>query len=435
MATAESRMGAEPRDTHRDELYGKIGWRILPLVLLCYVFSYLDRVNIGFAKLQMADDIGISDTIFGLAAGIFFLGYVLFEIPSNLLLAKIGTRKTIVRILILWGLTSASMMFVQDETSFLIVRFLLGVFEAGFAPGIILYLTFWFPAERLAAPMALFLLAGPLGSMIGGPLSAWIITALDGAHGLAGWQWMFVIEGLPTVLLGLVVAKTLTNSPSEASWLSEADKALIHADVSAGHNADGNDSFREVLRDRRVFGLALSFFCLISGIYTVSFWLPTILTESGVRSTMTVGLYSALPYIAAIGAMIVLSRRSDRLMERRLHCAVPALVGAAALGLAAFTPELLAISLPAIIVATACIWGSYAVFWSIPPSYLSGTAAAGGIALINSIGLLGGFFSPTLTGYLKDATGNNETGLLVLVALLLLGGVGIAANRLPVRTQ
>ncbi|WP_329595523.1 MFS transporter (plasmid) [Streptomyces sp. NBC_01005] len=423
------------RDVRQDAAYRKISKRLLPLLLICYVFAALDRVNIGFAKLQMSEDIGISEATYGLGAGIFFLGYVLFEVPSNLILARIGTRKTLVRIMLLWGLTSSAMLFVHDTTSFLVLRFLLGVFEAGFAPGVILYLSFWYPPARLAAPTALFMLAGPISSMIGGPVSAWIMTALDGAWGLAGWHWMFLLEGIPSVLLALVVWRVLANSPAQASWLGAEEKARVARDIAAGHNPHGKQQFREVLRDPRVYGLSLSYFFLIGGMYAVIFWLPTILSDSGVESTMTIGLYSALPYAAAIIAMIVLSRRSDRLGERRLHSAVPAITAGVFMAVAAFTTDQLALAMTAIAVSTACSWGSYAVFWSMPSAYLSGTAAAGGIALINSIGLLGGFISPALLGYLKESTGSNHTGLLVLVGMLLAGGIGIAANRLPARDR
>lgn len=423
------------RDSRRDALYRKIGTRLLPLLLVCYVFAALDRVNLSFAKLQMSEDIGISEAAYGLGAGIFFLGYVLFEVPSNLMLTKIGTRKTIMRIMILWGLTSAAMMFVQDMTSFLVLRFLLGVFEAGFAPGIIFFLSYWYPAVRLAAPTALFMLAGPISSMFGGVVSTWIMTAFDGAWGLAGWQWMFVLEGLPTVLLGFVVWRTLADSPAQARWLSDEEKELVAQDVAAARNPQGKHEFRQVLRDPRVYGLAVSYFFLISGMYGAIFWLPTILADSGVESLRAVGLYSALPYAASIVMMIVLSRHSDRRGERRLHSAVPAIVGAVSMAIAAFTTDQLAIALTAIVISTACSWGSYAVFWSIPSLYLSGTAAAGGIALINSIGLLGGFVSPPLLGFLREATGGDLAGLLVLVGMLLASGIGIAATRLPARTR
>ncbi|TDD54283.1 MFS transporter [Saccharopolyspora elongata] len=413
-----------------DALYRRVGWRILPLLILCYTFAYLDRVNIGFAKLQMQEDVGISESVYGLAAGIFFLGYVIFEVPSNLLLAKIGTRKTIFRIMVLWGLTSAAMMFVSDATSFYVLRFLLGVFEAGFAPGIIFYLTYWYPPARMAAAMGLLMLPGPIGSMLGGPVSSWLITNFEGVAGLHGWQWMFLLEGLPCVVLAVVVWLTLADTPDQAKWLSAEEKELLRRDLAVDRDK-GTHSFRQVLRDPRVYALAIGYFCLISGLYAVSFWLPTILKENGLTDTVTIGLYSALPYAFAIVLMIVLGRRSDRTGERRLHSSITALVSAIALAVAAFTASSFAVSLIAIIVATACMWASYTVFWAMPSTYLKGTAAAGGIALINSIGLLGGFISPTLIGFVKDATGSTVVGLLSIVALLLIGSVAIYANRLP----
>ncbi|MGW1680030.1 MFS transporter [Saccharopolyspora sp. NPDC002376] len=415
-----------------DALYRRVSWRILPLLILCYTFAYLDRVNIGFAKLHMQSDVGISEAVYGLAAGIFFLGYVIFEVPSNLLLAKIGTRKTIFRIMLLWGLTSASMMFVSDATSFYVLRFLLGVFEAGFAPGIIFYLTFWFPPARMAAAMGLLMLPGPIGSMLGGPISSWLIANFEGVAGLHGWQWMFLAEGLPCVVLGFIVWKTLADTPEQAKWLSAAEKDQLRRDIAVDQD-EGQHSFRQVLRDPKVYLLAVGYFCLISGLYAVSFWLPTILQENGLTDTVTIGLYSAVPYAFAIVLMVVLGRRSDRTGERRLHSAVTALLSAVALAVAAFTASNFAVSLGAIVIATACMWASYTVFWAMPSQYLKGTAAAGGIALINSIGLLGGFVSPTLIGFVKDATGSTVIGLLSMVVLLLIGSLAIYANRLPVR--
>ncbi|WP_190818372.1 MFS transporter [Saccharopolyspora pogona] len=416
----------------RDALYRRVGWRILPLLILCYTFAYLDRVNIGFAKLHMQEDVGISESGYGLAAGIFFLGYVIFEVPSNLLLEKIGTRKTIFRIMVLWGLTSAAMMLVSDATTFYVLRFLLGVFEAGFAPGIIFYLTYWYPPARMAAAMGLLMLPGPIGSMLGGPVSSWLITNFEGVAGLHGWQWMFLLEGLPCVVLAFVVWKTLADTPDQAKWLSAEEKELLRRDLAVDRD-EGTRSFREVLRDPRVYALAIGYFCLISGLYAVSFWLPTILKENGLTDTVKIGLYSALPYAFAIVLMVVLGRRSDRTGERRLHSSITALISAVALAVAAFTASSFAVSLIAIVIATACMWASYTLFWAMPSTYLKGTAAAGGIALINSIGLLGGFLSPTLIGFVKDATGSTVVGLLSMVALLLIGSLAIYANRLPTR--
>lgn len=419
---------AAPPTAAPPELYRRIGWRILPLLVVCYLFAYIDRVNIGFAKLQMSEDIGISESVYGLAAGIFFLGYVLFEVPSNLLLRRIGTRKTIFRIMLLWGLTSAAMLFVHDATSFYVLRFLLGVFEAGFAPGIIFYLTYWYPRARMGAAMSVLMIPGPLGSMIGGPTSALIMSGLDGSAGLAGWQWMFLLEGLPCVALALVIWKVLPDGPGDARWLTPDERALLAHDLS-GSQEGGEHRFLKVLTDPRVYGLALGYFCLISGLYGVSFWLPTILSENGVSSVVAIGLWSAVPYAVALVVMRVLARHSDATGERRWHTVIPTVVAAAGMAVAAFTASTFGVSMIALIVSTASMWGAYTVFWSVPASFLRGDAAAGGIAFINSIGLLGGFVSPTLIGYVKQETGSTEIGLLTLVVLLVVGAVSLAVTR------
>jgi sugar phosphate permease len=426
MATGND--NAAPPTAVPPELYRRIGWRILPLLVVCYLFAYIDRVNIGFAKLQMSQDIGISEAVYGLAAGIFFLGYVIFEVPSNLLLRRIGTRKTIFRIMLLWGLTSAAMLFVHDATSFYVLRFLLGVFEAGFAPGIIFYLTYWYPKARMGAAMSVLMIPGPLGSMIGAPLSAGLMTGLDGAAGMAGWQWMFLVEGLPCVLLAFVVLRLLPDGPGDARWLTPDERALVQGALTA-EQVSGEHRFRKVLTDPRVYGLALGYFCLISGLYGISFWLPTILADNGVESVVAIGLWTAVPYAAALVLMHVLARRSDATGERRLHIVIPTFVSTAALAVAAFTGSTFAISMTALIVSTAFMWGAYTVFWSVPSTFLTGDAAAGGIAFINSIGLLGGFFSPTLIGFVKEATGSTQIGLLTLVGLLVVGGVSLAVTR------
>ncbi|KVS50757.1 MFS transporter [Burkholderia cepacia] len=418
-----------PDSPAHQALYRKLNWRLLPFLLLCYTFAYLDRVNIGFAKLSMQGDLGISDAVYGLGAGIFFLGYVLFEIPSNLLLPRIGARKTISRIMVLWGLTSAGMMFVHDETTFYGMRFLLGVFEAGFAPGMIFYLTYWYGQRRMAGVMAVVMLAGPIGGAFGSPLSAWLMTGLSGAHGLAGWQWMFIVEGLPCVLLGALALKVLSDRPADAAWLTDDEKRLLAAELHAP--GAGHHSFGQVLRDPRVYLLAFAYFTIICGIYAVSFWLPSILKADGVTDTMQIGLYSMIPYVCAAIAMIVIGRRSDRRGERRFHSAVPALIGAIALAVATTANGNLVVSLVGMTIATSMIWAAYTVFWAIPSQYLKGDAAAGGIALINTIGLIGGFLSPTIIGAIHSATGSMAAGLLVMVALLVAGAAVLVANRLP----
>ncbi|PND34857.1 MFS transporter [Achromobacter pulmonis] len=419
--------GADPR---LPPLYRKITWRLLPFLLLCYVFAYLDRINIGFAKLQMQQDVGISDAVYGLGAGIFFLGYVLFEVPSNLLLTRIGARRTISRIMVLWGLTSASMLFVQGEWSFYVLRFMLGVFEAGFAPGMIFYLTYWYSQSRMAGVMAVVMLAGPIGGIVGGPVSAWIMTAFSGAHGLDGWQWMFLLEGLPCVLLGAVAFYFLDDRPAEARWLSAEEKALLAADLDT-RGAQQKHAFSQVLRDPAIYGMALTYFCLICGIYAVSFWLPTLLKLAGVQDTMEIGLYSAIPYVAAAVFMLWFARSSDRMQERRWHTLAPALMAGLSLCVATAAPTQFALSLTAITLATGFMWAAYTVFWAIPSQYLKGQAAAGGIALINSIGLLGGFLSPSIIGWSKQVTGSLAGGLYVISALLVAGALLLLVNRPP----
>jgi MFS family permease len=413
-------------------LHSKLDWRILPFLLISYTFANLDKINVGFAKLQMQSDLRFSDAVYGLGAGIFFLGYVLFEIPSNLLLPRIGARKTISRVMILWGLVSASMMFVHNDTSFYITRFLLGVFEAGFAPGMIFYLTYWYGPKRMAQVTAIVMLAGPIAGIVGSPASTWLMTHLNGGAGLAGWQWMFLLEGLPCVALGLLSLVVLSDRPSDAKWLSVEEKRLLESELvspSQQHHA-----FSAVVRDPRIYLMAASYFCIICGIYTTSFWLPAILKSDGVSDTMQIGYYSMIPYAVTALAMILIARQSDRVGERRFHSAVPAILGAIALAAATMSGGHLALSLTFMSLATAMIWCAYTVFWAIPSQYLNGTAAAGGIALINTIGSFGGFFSPTIIGWAHTATGSLEAGLYVMVGITILGAILLFANKLPQRT-
>jgi D-galactonate transporter len=413
----------------QDAVYRKISRRLLPFLLLLYTFAYLDRVNIGFAKLQMSADIGLSEAAYGLGAGLFFLAYALFEVPSNLLLVKIGIKKTIMRIMCLWGLTSAAMAFVQNETAFYVLRLLLGVFEAGFAPGIIFYLTYWYSTKRMAGAMGIYQLAGPIGSLIGGPVSASILASTNGFGGLAGWQWMFLIEGLPCLVLVYFVWKFLDDSPQQAKWLTPAEKGILEHDIAASDAEDtsggrsGTHSFRAVLRDPKVYALSFGYFALISGIYAISFWRPTILKDNGITSILQVGWLTAVPYALALIAMVMLGRSSDRTRERKWHIAVPAALAAVGLLTAAFTSSNFMVSFAGMIIATACLWVAYTIFWSLPAAHLKGSAAAGGIALINSIGLLGGFISPYIIGIIKDATGSTQYGLTFIVILVLAGAL------------
>lgn len=410
-------------------LYRRVDWHVLPFLLICYLFACVDRLNIGFAKLQMQSDLGFSDAIYGLGAGIFFLGYVLFEVPSNLLLPKIGARRTITRILVLWGLTSAAMLFVRNVPTFYGLRFLLGVFEAGFAPGMIFYLTYWYGEARMARAIAVVMTAGPLSGVIGGPLSGWAMTAFNGTLGLAGWQWMFLIEGVPSVLLGVLAWFLLVDRPEQAAWLSDDDRALLRSQLDT--HAPRHQSFLRVAADPRIYLMAAAYFCVICGIYAVNFWLPSIIKADGVKDTMSIGLYSMIPYLAAVVGMIIVGRSSDRRRERRWHSALPSLAAGVCLAIATMFGGHLAASLTFMTIATLMMWASYTVFWAIPSDYLKGDEAAGGIALVNTIGLLGGFLSPTIIGFAQSMTGSLHAGLYVMVALLVIGAGLLMAIRVP----
>ena len=409
-------------------LYRKLNWRLLPFLLICYMFAYLDRVNIGFAKLQMQSDLGFSDAAYGVGAGVFFLGYVLFELPSNLLLPKIGARITFSRILVLWGITSSCMMFVHNVPMFYAMRFLLGIFEAGFAPGMIFYLSYWYGPSRMASALSIVWLAGPIGGIVGGPLSAWLMSTLAGVGNLSGWQWMFLLEGVPCVVIGVIAFFFLSDRPASARWLSLEDKRLVEAEVGtpAGHG----HSFGAVAKDPKVYVLAIAYVCIISSIYAISFWLPTILKLNGAVDTATIGWYAAIPYVAAAFAMFYGGRSSDKHRERRYHSAAPALIGAVALGASVMAGGDLYVSLACLTLSTAMMWMAYTVFWAIPPEYIKGDAAAGGIALINTIGLSGGFWGPAIIGWTKTATGNMQLGFLVIAILLVVAATLLFLVRL-----
>ncbi len=416
-----------PRE-HLEKIYERINIRLLPFLGICYLFAYLDRTNIGFAKLQMQSDLNLSDAAYGLGAGIFFIGYILFEVPSNLWLARIGARKSLSRILILWGCVSTSMLFVSDATTFYLLRFLLGAFEAGFAPGMILYLTYWYSGARMARALAYVLCAAPVSGIVGGIASAWLMRNLVDLCGLSGWQWMFLVEGLPAIFLGIFAFFYLTDKPQNADWLSDAEKALLAVDLTQ-IKIKSPIAFRQLLLQPKMYGFAATYFCLICGLYAVGFWLPTFLISAGVSDLIEIGYYSAIPYVAAVASMVLISQSSDRLDERRWHSVVPAMLAAAALAIAIFSTTSFLTSFIGVTAATAFMFAAYSVFWSIPAEYFKGhAAAAGGIALINSIGLLGGFLSPTIIGRMKTVTGTLQSGLLIIVFLLVAGAILLFFN-------
>ncbi len=407
-------------------VYRKVTWRLLPFLMLCYAVAYLDRVNIGFARLQMLDDLAFSETTYGLGAGMFFIGYVLFEVPSNVILHRVGARIWIGRIMISWGLVSAAFMFVTSPTMFYALRFLLGIAEAGFYPGIILYLTYWFPSYRRARVVALFMTAIPVSGILGGPLSGWIMDTFAGRHGLAGWQWLFVIEAMPAIVLGIVTIWYLDDGIRSARWLNADEKRLLEdrlREDSVGVVQDR--SVWSILRERRIWHLSAIYFCAAMGQYGLTFWLPALMQAAGVKGALEIGLLTAIPYSAAVVAMILFGRSADRRRERRWHAATPFLIGAVGLSLTVQAGAHTALAVVCLSIAAIGILSAAPLFWGLPTAFLGGAAAAAGIATINSIGNLGGFVSPYVVGWLRDATSSSATGMYVIVVVLLLGAGGI----------
>ena len=413
-------------------LYRRLRWRLVPYLLLLYIIAWFDRVNVGIAALTMNADLGLSERAYGFGAGIFFIGYALFEVPSNLILARVGARRWIARIMVSWGLISMAMMFAKGPVSFCTLRFLLGVAEAGFLPGIIYYLGQWFPKGERAGAVSWFMLGIPLSAVFGNPISSSLLQ-LDGWHGLAGWQWLFVLEGLPAVLLGIVTWWLLPDSPREVRWLTDEQKArvLAHLDTErdatvARHAASG--SLRMALLHPTVWLMCVVMFCCQTGSYGLNLWIPQIVKEFSGLSNLMVGFITAIPYIGAAVAMVWVGRSSDRSGERFLHVAIPSLIGAA--GFAASTLGLAVV--PAMVALTIAAMGDLSTrgpYWALPSRFLSGSALAAGIALINTIGSLGGFVGPTMVGYVREATGSFSGGLLFLAGLLVLAAIGTLVLR------
>ena len=397
-------------------LYARVTRRLLPLLFACYVAAYLDRVNVGFAKLQMLRDLRFSETTYGLGAGMFFIGYFLFEIPSNIILHRVGARLWIARVMLTWAVISAAMLFVTSATGFYILRFLLGVAEAGFFPGVILYLTYWYPSDRRAAIIALFMTGIPIAGVIGGPVSGWILQAMAGVRGLAGWQWLFLLEAVPSFILGVAVLAYLEDGIASARWLAADEKEILTSRISEDQKHASTHALLAGFTNARVWFLGVIYFCLIAGLYGAGFWLPTLIQRTGVASPLAIGILTVLPNAVAAVAMVTISRRSDRTRERRWHLVIPALVGAAGWLVTVRYGRDTAIALSGMSLAMAGVTTSLSQFWCLPTAILAGAAAATGIALINSIGNLAGFAGPYAMGLFKDWTGTYTVGLLTLSA-------------------
>lgn len=400
--------------------YTKMTLRLVPFLVFLFLLAWIDRVNVGFAKLQMLQDLQFSEAMYGFGAGIFFVGYFLFEVPSNLLLEKVGARKTLARITILWGLTSMAMIYVNSPTSFYVMRFLLGVFEAGFFPGVVLYLTYWFPAARRARINGLFMTSFAIAGIVGGPIAGFIMSRTAGVGHLANWQWLFLLEGIPSVLAGIAVLLYLPEKPANASWLTDTEKqAVTQALVAENQDASKHSSLKAAFTNSRVWICAAIYFCVVSGNATIAFWSPSIIKELGVKGNFQIGLISAIPFIAGTIAMIMNGSHSDKTGERRLHCALATMLAGIGLIATGLTLGNAVAAMCALTIAAVGILASFPVFWSLPAAFLTGTAAAGGIALINSIGNLAGFAAPFMMGFLKTSTGTLSAGLYFVAALEL----------------
>jgi MFS family permease len=408
-------------DLTKSALYKRITWRLVPFLCLCYLAAYLDRINIGLAKLQMSIDLQFSDTVYGLGAGLFFIGYVALEIPSNLLLHKFGARLWISRIMITWGALSMCTLFVSTPTQFYVVRFLLGAAEAGFLPGVLLYLTQWYPPELRGKAVGLFLMGLPLASLIGNPLSGWIMTRFVGVNGWTGWQWLFLLESIPSVILGVLVLFLLPRNVHSAKWLSADEKSVLVSELSRDPPMLRHEGVMTALANRHVWILSFINMTLALIIYVIGFWLPTIIRDSGVHGTLNIGFLTAIPSVAAILLMLFLASHSDKHRERRWHLIVPLLAAGLSIALVTRFLDNTVVALALLTIANAGIFAAFPVFWAIPGSLLKGRAAAAGIALINSVANLGGFFATFIFGWIKDVTHSVSVGLLVFAGLAAVG--------------
>lgn len=424
MADVATLAAAEPAAAASLEkaVYRKLTLRLIPFLFICQVVAALDRMNVGYAQLQMKNDLGFSDLIYGTGASMFFLAYFFLEVPSNIILDRIGARKTITRIMFCWGLISAATLFVKTPLQFYIVRLLLGAFEAGFFPGILLYLTYWYPQKRRGQISAYFISAIIVAGMIGGPISGLILGVLDGTAGLRGWQWMFLLEGLPATILGIVAWFYLDDKPQEAKWLTDPERAVILANIEADRAVQTgveHAGLGQVFRDPKVWVMAFIYFAYLCGSYTLTYWLPIMIKELGVTDVKRIGLLSGLPYIAGLVAMIWYGRRSDIARERRWHFAIVAVGAAIAISLTTFTTSNLWLSITLLTLNGAFLSACVPVFWAVPPAYLSKQGAAVGIALVTCVGQLGGVVSGAFIGWIRDTTGSTTYGLYVMSALLV----------------
>ncbi|WP_447871885.1 MFS transporter [Serratia fonticola] len=417
------------------KLYRKIAWRIMPILLISYIIGYLDRVGISFSKFQMMPDIlqgnvSMAEAVYGLGAGVFFIGYIIAGVPSNILLSKYGARKVIALLMLVWGTISMLSIFITNPTQFYLARFLLGLAEAGFYPGVILYLTLWFPSSQRAKMTALFVCGIPVSNIIGGPLCGWIIENMNGMFELSGWQWLFFISGPRALLIAVVIFFFLDNTYQSAKWLSPQEKEMITQDMVQGTSkkigADGAAqewTMKTMLKSSAFTKMWLICFCTVMGQGGLAFWVPTMIRDTGVSSVLDIGLLTMLPYMLAVVAMLMAARSSDKHRERRWHIIVPFCIAAVSLIFIGLFPDNKVIVMVALCIAVASSLVPSPLFWSLPNAIFTGTCAAAGIALINSIANIGGFISPYIIGYFKNTTESNLVAMCVLSSMMILGAI------------
>ncbi|OUM27362.1 MFS transporter [Pseudomonas sp. 1239] len=414
-------------DIDRNALYRRITLRLIPFIFICYLFNYLDRVNVGFAKLQMLDALKFSETIYGLGAGIFFIGYVLCGLPSNLALNRFGPRRWIALMMIAWGTLSTCLLFVTTPMEFYVLRLFTGAAEAGFFPGIVLYLSRWFPAQRRGRIMALFMSAIPVSGLLGGPFSGGILNHFAaGQGGLAGWQWMFLIQGVPTVVLGCLAIVLLSDGYAKAGWLTPAQRQAVEADLNADAAAKpktASDSLLSVLANPLIWTFGFIYFCIQSGVYAINFWLPSIIKNMGFDDALLIGWLSAIPYLLAGLFMLLVGRSADLRNERRWHLVVPMLMGAVGLLMAVNFAHSPVIAILGLSIATMGALTGLPMFWPMPTALLTAGTAVAGLAIINSVGQMAGFLSPYLVGWIKDQTGSTDVALYSLAGLIVVGSL------------
>jgi D-galactonate transporter len=405
-------------------VYRKITWRLLPLLIVCFIVAYYDRVNIAFAKLQMQQELKFSDTVYGLGASLFFVGYILFEIPSNVILHRVGARKWIARIMISWGIASSLMMFVATPWQFYAMRFVVGVMEAGFLPGVVLYLTYWFPGRRRAQANSWFMIAISLSGVTGGPLAGWIMTGMAGTGGWSGWQWLFLLEGIAAVIMGALVLVYLDDRPETATWLTPSEKAEIVHDLGLEAPHDGEHlSILAALMQPKLLYLAFTYFFILVGLGGVTFWMPQLIKNTGIADTRAIGELTSIPWLVAGIGMVIVSFSSDRTGERRWHLALSAIASGLGFIVSAQNGGNPPVAIAALSVATLGILAIFPVFWTVPSRFLSGVAVASGIAFVNSIGNLGSIFSPTFIGWVTDLTKSTQLSVNVIGAMMIVAGL------------